>query len=55
MFHSRSKWIYFLELLVREKSLTKKQVKKNTEIIAKFTVQLLLLIFVIGVIIYALP
>ena len=28
---------------------------KNTEIIAKFTVQLLLLIFVIGVIIYALP
>jgi len=40
---------------VRKKSLTKKQVKKNTGIIAKFAVQLLLLILLIGIIIYALP
>jgi hypothetical protein len=40
---------------VRKKSLTKKQVEKNTGIIAKFAVQLLLLIFLIGIIIYALP
>ena len=41
--------------LMRKKSLTKKKVKKNTEIITKFAVQLLLLIFLIGIIIYALP
>ena len=40
---------------MRKKSLTKKQVKENTGIIAKFATQLLLLIFLIGVIIYAIP
>jgi hypothetical protein len=34
---------------------TKIQVKGNTAIIAKFAAQLLLLIFLIGVIIYSLP
>ena len=40
---------------MRKKSLTKKQVKENIEIITKFAAQLLLLIFLIGVIIYAIP
>ena len=40
---------------MRKKSLTKIQVQENTVIIAKFAAQLLLLIFLIGLIIYALP
>ena len=40
---------------MRKKSLTKKQVKENTGIIAKFAAQLLLLIFLIGLVIYSLP
>jgi uncharacterized protein YqhQ len=42
-------------LLTKSTSLTKKQVKENTGIIAKFATQLLLLILLIGIIIYALP
>ena len=38
--------------LLTRKSSTKKQVKENTEIIAKFAAQLLLLIFLIGLIIF---
>ena len=40
------------ESLLTRKSSTKKQVKENTEIIAKFAAQLLLLIFLIGLIIF---
>ena len=40
---------------MRKKSFTKIQVQENTAIIAKFAAQLLLLIFLIGVIIYSLP
>ncbi len=40
---------------MRKKSLNKIQVKENTAIIAKFAAQLLILIFLIGLIIYSLP
>jgi len=40
---------------MRKKSLTKIQVKENTAIIGKFAAQLLILIFLIGLIIYSLP
>ena len=38
---------------MRKKSLTKIQVQENTVLIAKFAVQLLILILLIGVIIYS--
>ena len=41
--------------IMRRKPLTKIQVQENTVIIAKFAVQLLILILLIGVIIYSLP